>query len=474
MENYHTLPSWDRVAYRKKKEICQKTTALRAELDFWKDRSKNEDAPLKKHHTQIQAIDAHLEQWHQIIVLNVKQSLRETGAKFFESIQNAERLMLSEHRIWEYFRVKLAQRNDENFKDYLAVADEFAWACYQLVQRTVYSDPVNAARKEPPLVFFNGGTSPFSVSRGKSYEAEAVPGERLSSKDAGIINQLPIPVVGVPWTQIKHLPDAVVIGHEVGHIVEDDFQLTERLGELFSEALKEAPKGEERRKAWGDWQGEIFADVYGCLAAGPAFAGALIDFLARDFQSVSTETRQAGDWGDYPTTYLRIKIVLETLTRLGFDHELDDYRTVWETFTSSMAPGFTSDIPFIVDKLLHSKLIKSDGADVEDKSLVSIFAFARKEQNQVDKTLENLRLNVGLVSQNVRVLLATARMAFEKGPEEYENRDYGATLLQRCVASIEPDIRRDQPRLTEEQIKIRLKAYKHSAAAMVETLTRSD
>lgn len=34
----------------------------------------------------------------------------------------------------------------------------------------------------------------------------------------------------------------------------------------------------ERRDAWREWQEGVFADLYGVLATGPAFAGALIDY----------------------------------------------------------------------------------------------------------------------------------------------------------------------------------------------------
>jgi hypothetical protein len=62
------------------------------------------------------------------------------------------------------------------FQDYLYAADELAWACYEPAQRKVVPEHVPTEQvKEPPLVFFNGGASPFVSSREQSYEAEAVP-----------------------------------------------------------------------------------------------------------------------------------------------------------------------------------------------------------------------------------------------------------------------------------------------------------
>src|SRR6185312_7371364 len=86
------------------------------------------------------------------------------------------------------------------------------------------------AVKEPPLVFFNGGSSPFTMPRNYAFQAEAVAGESIESEQVtAILRALPIPVIGVPWFQIQHLPEMLVVAHEVGHDVESDFKLTDDL-----------------------------------------------------------------------------------------------------------------------------------------------------------------------------------------------------------------------------------------------------
>lgn len=466
MKSYQKLSAQEQLAYRKKREIWSKLGALASEFDSWLARS-TDGKLFQKHHTQIRAVKAHLGLWSKTVRLMVKRNLREDADVFLESIYNAEKLILSEHRIWEYFRSKLIQRDEESFHRYLKVADEFAWACYRPIQQYIYPDPVHALRKEPPLVFFNGGMSPFSASRGKDFQPEKVemPGEALSAKEIAVINKLPIPVVGIPWHQINHLPEAVVIGHEVGHIVEDDFGLTEQLKVLLLEALAEA-KAAPRQEAWCNWLGEIFADIYGCLSAGPAFAGALIDFLARDYGEISVELKTGED--TYPTIYLRGLILLKTLEEMGFDEETRRYRKLWENFSSRMAAEFTSDISFIVPKILHGKLIKHDTPDAA-KSIMEVFKFSDEQQTEVSHTLKELGLGMTPSSRDIRVLFASVRAAYEADPKEFIRKDYCNKILALIENQvIRSGIRRNEVPLNDTQIKEKIEEYERSAREMIE------
>src|SRR5688572_20888693 len=159
----------EELAGRKKQELEQKLKALEDELDSWCKRSE-EKGTFEKHHTQIRAVRAQMQGWNNQVQEKLEEYTAEQDADaFLSKCPNADRLILSQHRIWEYFRGKFIQREEPLFTPYLAAADEFAWVCYKPIQQLVYPEAENAARREPPLVFFNGGASPFSISRDRSF-----------------------------------------------------------------------------------------------------------------------------------------------------------------------------------------------------------------------------------------------------------------------------------------------------------------
>jgi len=465
---YQDLTPFERIAYRKKREICEKLKALQKEFDSWLDRSQA-GGEFEKHHTQLRAINAHLIKWNKRVRSILRANLSSDAEAFLNSIHNAERLMLSEHRIWEYFRSKFIQRNEKRFRTYLRVADEFTFACYRPIRDSVFSNYLDIKRKEPPLVFFNGGTSPFSLSRGKAFDPEPVSGEALNGKEIEIINKLPIPLVGIPWNQIEHFPEAVVIGHELGHIIEDDFALTERLNVLLGEAISD--KETERYEAWKSWLGEVFADIYGCLATGPAFAGALIDFLAKDYGEISSEKKTENEWGAYPTVYLRGKLVLQTLKSMGFQPFTLEYEKLWDGFRSQMPEEYLRDVPVLVSKLLDGHLFKTAGAETENTSLRQIFCFGTEHQKQVRNTLDQLKNGLRLVSLDARVLFAAIRMAYEYDPKAFIRDSYSDKML----AHFESEVIERGPRARElildrQQISQKLPGYERSADEMIDDL----
>ena len=68
-------------------------------------------------------------------------------------------------------------------------------------------------------MFLNGGISPFAISRGKAFQAEEVIGQAFP-EDRRLrmyLRQIPVSVIGVPWFQVCHLPDILVLAHETGH-----------------------------------------------------------------------------------------------------------------------------------------------------------------------------------------------------------------------------------------------------------------
>ncbi|MGH9905915.1 MAG: hypothetical protein ACRD8U_10095 [Pyrinomonadaceae bacterium] len=462
----------EKLAKRKQIELGLKIKTLEKELEAWFNRSA-ESGVLEKHHTQIRALQAHLNGWHVAIDDKLNSYKKQEADQYLRSCANAEILILSEQRIWDYFRSKLIQRHEDLFSSYLQAADEFAWACYRPIQELIYPDVEDAKRKEPPLVFLNGGASPFSVSRDRSFQAESVPGAVLNLTSQDQITKLPIPVVGVPWNQLSHLPEVLVIGHEVGHIVEDDFGLTVELKQILNAALTQA-RANKRKKAWHSWLGEIFADLYGCLAAGPAFAGTLIDFLAKSKDSISSEEKVAAQLGEYPTDYLRVRIILKALELMKFKKEIKDYQSLWANYSSMMAKGFTEDIDYIVPALLDGKL-----KGLRNKSIKQVFCFSDKQQENVERTLAELKklkpdTAVEIPTTDIRVLFAALRLAYELDSEQYVANEYAKAALDHIKAKvIKKGVRSGEKRLDDKQLEKKLSAYESAGADFIKNIMSS-
>lgn len=456
------------LANRKRLELEQKMYALEEEFKSWYEKSETADGTFAKHHTQIRSIKAMLEPRHAEIRAELDAFSPENKTnEFLGSCANNEKLILSEHRIWNYFRNKFIQRNEETFDIYLKAADEFAWECYRPVQEAVYPDPATAERKEPPLVFFNGGASPFSVSRDRSFEPEAVVGGGITL-DAETVGKLPIPVIGIPWDQVNHLPEILVIGHEVGHIVQNDFGLTAELENHLSEAVKKAG-AEKRAAAWKSWLGEIFADLYGCLAAGAAFGGTLIDFVVNDTKSIYREVLESPDWGKYPTTYLRVQIVLCALDFLKAGADVQNYKDLWQSYQSQMPAEFLADIGIIVPYLLDGKY-----QNLGNRSIREIFEFSSEMQDQVNENvmifqyITDKKSQVPITTQNIRILFAALRKSFEQQPDVFITNQYGEAVLSFIAANIlKSEVRSGEIPLSEAAITSKMQAYNKAGSDLL-------
>src|SRR5215467_14299907 len=148
-----------RVAARKRK-----LATLETEFQKWEAESKDGNQPLRLHHSQIGRITGVLRKLR--IEIADPQAASGTAAKTLTDRQ-VETTALELHRMWEFFRSKFAMRKVEWLQPYLNAVDDFAWAYYKPARDEAgAAGTVSAtALKEPPLLFFGGGWSPFAMSR---------------------------------------------------------------------------------------------------------------------------------------------------------------------------------------------------------------------------------------------------------------------------------------------------------------------
>jgi hypothetical protein len=420
-------------AVRKQAEVERKLAALNEEFQRWLDATSGEKPAFPKQHTQVRAVISRLRGFQEA----VNSILAERPG--FSTSREMARTLLAIHRIWEFFRGKLAQRHETAFSNYLAIADEFAWLCAQPFYAKAKS------QREPPLVFLNGGMSPFILTRDASFQAEAVPRELIAGNTfKQAMASLPFPVIGVPWNQVSHLPDALAIGHEVGHSVEADFDLEATLDTLIDAGLKDSG-GEARTPLWKSWRAELFADIYGCLSGGPAFVSALIDFLLADPDEIAAH-RPAME--AYPPENLRIRINACVLVKLGFADAAAALLTEWDAsypLPADQADFIAKDAPAIAARIVETNL------DVLGAPLQSVLTFTR-EQNSQAITQADRVVNGSPFRDfpDLRVTLTAARLAYEKSPAAFYTAKPGgstaARFQERLKSHLTSDLRSGESR----------------------------
>ena len=146
-----------------------------------------------------------------------------------------------------------------------------------------------------------------------------------------LIPYAPVALIGIPYTAIDNLRDLLAIPHEVGHHVyrQGAIQRGAYKGSRFALLLTNRYPAQP---AWlTAWLEEIFADVYGCLVAGPASALSMQDLLIDN-----APTHFLADDGDHPVAALRPHIYTRVLNRLRyFDNATEMLETRWSAWLAN-------------------------------------------------------------------------------------------------------------------------------------------
>lgn len=329
-------------------------------------------------------------------------------AELLAQAEELEKNMLALHSIWEVFRAKLLLREDELLKSVLPAFDDLAWACYQPAMQRFAQ-----VRKEPPLLYFTPLWSPFAQGRDTSFQNEvrASGGALIQDDLLDILRSLPVPLIGLPWYHSAHIPGAIVIAHEVGHIVERDFGLTPVIQAAVAGA------GLAQPAAWSAWATEVFADVYGCLGMGPSFVGAMLDLLASGVAEVQRE--KANPKGKYPTRTMRVSLMLQVLRCIELDDEAQRLEGIWQaSYGPRLIPdGYEDDIVKVVSALLRGPYPAITGEPVALSDVLTFpEEYLQKARQIADDALNGRVAN--LKSHNeARCCFAAARNLHENLPD---------------------------------------------------------
>jgi hypothetical protein len=401
-------------------ELRAKLAGLQCELDEWQAATA-EGGMLRRHHTQIQAVAGTLMQVSAGLAAQIEGV--DQGMWILDRAGSLDRRIMDLHRLWGFFRAKFALRYVPWLEAPLVTADDLAWACYSPVQNYVDQD----RRREPPLVYFTGGTSPFLMPRGTPYVVEPLPdGSMREPEFTEAVRLVPVALIGLPWFQVDHLPDAPLIGHEVGHAIEQDLELGACVRALIEAAV---PPG--RRAAWGAWSAEVFADIYGTLCCGSGFARALMTLLAVHPRQVQGEVRNEEDWGSYPTRTLRVLLTAAVLEQLGVQASDQPVADAWlAAYPERPLTEYEPDADLVAAAVLDGPYDALNGS-----GLTAIMRYTNDDEQAVSRLAGRLLKRLPLDNGDVRHVVAAARLAYDRDRVTYARRD-AAKLARDKIASI--------------------------------------
>ncbi|CRK57705.1 hypothetical protein [Alloactinosynnema sp. L-07] len=418
------------IAERKLVELRDKLAGVTAEFAWWLSAAE-ERGTLRKHQSQLRRLTSQLDGYATEIARRLDQA--ETGGDILEAGRAMQVRILEVHRLWDHFRSKFALRYLPAFSKYLGLADEFVWACYRPILDAAEAPGDPAMVKEAPLVFFSGQYAPITHQRNVPFTTESVK-EEHSIEFLQLVQRLPVPLIGLPWYQASHLPDMVLIAHEVGHTVERDFEMAEVTVKQFYPPGPTLPAA--TRDSWLRWLPEVFADVFATLSVGDAYLSGLADLLAVEPRS---DKPPAEEKLRYPPATVRVAIGAEVLRRMNLtgksDARLADWRTVHPRpgDADSLNP-FLADVSTIVDCLLGARYPRLGGRTLRE--CVKFEPTAEELDDDIDLVLQGRRP----YTIDVRTVVALARLAFERDPAGFLAKndhvsveqwilDHGITLI---------------------------------------------
>ncbi len=445
------MPSADPRA-RRALTLQAKLTSLSNEVTAWRKIPKTPGFAI--HMSQIEEVCGGLAAMQRTIAAAVAQAEAD-GKLSLAEIANFESQILAALQIWDYYRAKFALRFVESLRVPLALLDDLAWESYRPARaHAVASKAVSAVNvREPPLVYPNTRWSPYARSREQAYELDESTGDlRAFAALDDYLRALPVPLVGIPWYQMAHLPDAVFIGHEVGHLVEEDFGLEEDLRQAIGAALPidQDSTSEQRRSAWMRyWRSEVFADIYGVLTTGPSYATILLDVLASDATVIATERQpdlrrpSEQQWSEYPTRMLRARLVCEAVRQLPgdkkdpalFSARADALEDSWtQAYGVHAMTGYDDDLKKVVGALLTTPLKTFATKKLpQGVPLTNVLTFTPSMERDARRDAQQASKKMSPTSSNVRTLFAGVALAFVDDPERYRTAEAQKRFSQRLT-----------------------------------------
>ncbi|MHC3471426.1 hypothetical protein ACYF6T_22415 [Streptomyces sp. 7R007] len=382
---------------------------LGGELESWRRLAEGDRAPLAKHHSQLRAVVAMLNE-------GLDQARSRLAA---DDGAGLPVLILDLHHVWDYFRAKFTLRRLDGQRPVLEAADELAWTCYRgpLAAALTVDD---RAAKEPPLVSYSRDAVPRAHPRGGQYRDLLPRGGVHTRQGVALVRRLPFPVIDVPWYYASHLPALLTVAHEVGHHVEDDFALTPELRARLASADLTAAE----RPVWEGWLGEVFADVCASVACGLSYPAVLADVVA-GLRPAGPDDDVAPGPSAHPPPGVRVRVCLAALERAGHPRP-----PAWPQPLAEALEGEPADDAAPAEVV--AALLTDGYAPLGGKRLTDLLALDSPQA--LPERAELLLAGVDTGCRQVTGVLGAAALAFMTDPTRYDDFRVGPRALEEVLA----------------------------------------
>lgn len=387
--------------------------------------------PFARHQSQVLRLADFFEGVGEALAAEIAALGEDAG---FETARAISKKILQGHALWSYFRDKLLFRYSPQLEPCLLAADELAWATIEPLVAARRAAAGSGFSKVPPLIYLGPALSPLVYPREWSLS-----GQILGVADelfASLVQRAPFSVVSLPFYQTRHLPELLVLAHEMGHVADFDLGLSTALDAAL-ENIPDSAVPADHKEAWRRCRVEAFADVFGAAACRAAFCRTMASFLADDPQKIAGEKIDLTKKSKYlyPTVYLRVLLALEVLR--GKDGALPEaarqVETAWRAAYGSKHhhQDYEADLPAIVAAFLDTPMTELSG-----KTLRSVSGLPASADADAAKIARSM-LDQGYpppAKQDPRILTAAAALAFYRDPQRYAAKEIETMVLESLAA----------------------------------------
>lgn len=435
-------------AAEQKATLASKLASLRDEVVAWR-RIVAEPEDGDERHADFPHFSRHQSQVLRLAELfsGLLESLAEEAERLpaggdFPAARALSDKILQGHALWSYYRGKLLFRYSPHLRPYLLAADELAWSCLKPLLEARAAAAQGALSKVPPLIYLGRSVSPFVFPREWSLESQIA--DVSDEIFASLVESAPFSVVSLPFYQTRHLPETLVLAHEMGHVADFDLGLRPALDAAL-ENIPQASVSAAHKEFWRRCRVEAFADAFGALTCRLAFCRALASFLADEKSRITSERIDLGKRAEhlYPTAYLRVLLALEVL-RQADGHlpaaaaELEqEWRKGYGLAHEHW--DFEPDLRHLVAAFLDTELAElrpekpgpGPAKPATLRALVGLPAGADGDAAKIATSM--VKDGFAPPTRDPRVLMAAAAFAFYQDPQAYTEREVEDMVLSRIA-----------------------------------------